>query len=247
MSNAEAFSFLSRSSSITDRGVAARGPTRSGRSFCPCPSLRWRRKNVPNSRHLADRCTKYHQQYPNSHSYHAAWILALAMGASAFENSYLSQMSQRAVKANTATMDNARVAKDSASYLESLPQASTPTVEAKVAAPSSSREPPALKPPSPRRRPSSQVRRPSWPRPPRPSSSRPEPRPTSRQRRAVHKSNFRRLFHDRLICAQVRRRGGPVPRVGLSHQARGPRRAREGGAYGRHRHEGRGCVPRGRI
>ena len=33
-------------------------------------------------------------------------------------------------------MDNARVAKDSASYLESLPQASTPTVEAKVAAPS---------------------------------------------------------------------------------------------------------------
>ena len=66
-------------------------------------------------------------------------ILALAMGAmgaSAFENSYLSQMSQRAVKANTATMDNARVAKDSASYLESLPQASTPTVEAKVAAPS---------------------------------------------------------------------------------------------------------------
>ena len=63
-------------------------------------------------------------------------ILALAIGASAFENSYLSQMSQRAVKANTATMDNARVAKDSASYLESLPQASTPTVEAKVAAPS---------------------------------------------------------------------------------------------------------------
>jgi len=59
-------------------------------------------------------------------------ILALAIGASAFENSYLSQMSQRAVKANTATMDNARVAKDSASYLESLPQASTP----KVAAPS---------------------------------------------------------------------------------------------------------------
>ena len=63
-------------------------------------------------------------------------ILALAIGATAFENSYLSQMSQRAVKANTATMDNARVAKDSASYLESLPQASTPTVEAKVAAPS---------------------------------------------------------------------------------------------------------------
>ena len=63
-------------------------------------------------------------------------ILALAIGASAFENSYLSQMSQRAVKANTATMDNARVAKDSASYLESLPQASTPTVEATVAAPS---------------------------------------------------------------------------------------------------------------
>ena len=53
-------------------------------------------------------------------------ILALAIGATAFENSYLSQMSQRAVKANTATMDNARVAKDSASYLESLPQASTP-------------------------------------------------------------------------------------------------------------------------
>ena len=63
-------------------------------------------------------------------------ILALAIGASAFENSYLSQMSQRAVKANTAPMDNARVAKDSASYLESLPQASTPTVEAKVTAPS---------------------------------------------------------------------------------------------------------------
>ena len=60
-------------------------------------------------------------------------ILALAIGASAFENSYLSQMSQRAVKANTATMDNARVAKDSASYLESLPQASTPTIEATVA------------------------------------------------------------------------------------------------------------------
>ena len=63
-------------------------------------------------------------------------ILALAMGASAFENSYLASMSQRSVQANTATMDNARVAKDSASYLESLPQASTPTVEAKVAAPS---------------------------------------------------------------------------------------------------------------
>ena len=63
-------------------------------------------------------------------------ILALAMGASAFENSYLASMSQRSVQANTATMDNARAAKDSASYLESLPQASTPTVEAKVAAPS---------------------------------------------------------------------------------------------------------------
>ena len=63
-------------------------------------------------------------------------ILALAMGASAFENSYLASMSQRSVQANTATMDNARVAKDSASYLESLPQASTPTVEAVVAAPS---------------------------------------------------------------------------------------------------------------
>jgi len=63
-------------------------------------------------------------------------ILALAMGASAFENSYLASMSQRSVQANTATMDNARVAKDSASYLESLPQASTPTIEATVAAPS---------------------------------------------------------------------------------------------------------------
>ena len=63
-------------------------------------------------------------------------ILALALGASAFENSYLNNIAKRAVQANTATMDNARVAKDSASYLESLPQASTPTVEAKVAAPS---------------------------------------------------------------------------------------------------------------
>ncbi len=61
-------------------------------------------------------------------------ILALALGASAFENSYLNNIAKRAVQANTATMDNARVAKDSASYLESLPQ--TPTVEAKVAAPS---------------------------------------------------------------------------------------------------------------
>ena len=86
-------------------------------------------------------------------------ILALAIGASAFENSYLSQMSQRAVKANTATMDNARVAKDSASYLESLPQASTPTVEAKVTAPSyleslpsleaAVAAPAAVKPPTP--------------------------------------------------------------------------------------------------
>merc|ERR1719486_1508105 len=33
-------------------------------------------------------------------------------------------------------MDNARVAKDSASYLESLPQTSSPTIEATVAAPS---------------------------------------------------------------------------------------------------------------
>ena len=63
-------------------------------------------------------------------------ILALALGASAFENSYLNNIAKRAVQANTATMDNARVAKDSASYLESLPQASTPTVEAVVAAPS---------------------------------------------------------------------------------------------------------------
>ena len=64
-------------------------------------------------------------------------ILALALGASAFENSYLNNIAKRAVQAaNTATLDNARVAKDSASYLESLPQASTPTVEAKVAAPS---------------------------------------------------------------------------------------------------------------
>merc|ERR1719428_1416626 len=51
-------------------------------------------------------------------------ILALALGASAFENSYLNNIAKRAVQANTAT------------YLESLPQASTPTVEAKVAAPS---------------------------------------------------------------------------------------------------------------
>ena len=65
-------------------------------------------------------------------------ILALALGASAFENSYLNNIAKRAVQANTATMDNARVAKDSASYLESLPQASTPTatIEATVAAPS---------------------------------------------------------------------------------------------------------------
>jgi len=63
-------------------------------------------------------------------------LVALALGASAFENSYLNNIAKRAVQANTATMDNARVAKDSASYLESLPQASTPTVEAVVAAPS---------------------------------------------------------------------------------------------------------------
>jgi hypothetical protein len=63
-------------------------------------------------------------------------VLALALGASAFENSYLNNIAKRAVQANTATMDNARVAKDSASYLESLPQASTPTIEATVAAPS---------------------------------------------------------------------------------------------------------------
>jgi hypothetical protein len=62
-------------------------------------------------------------------------LVALACGAAAFENSYLNNIAKRAVQANTAaTMDNARVAKDSASYLESLPQ--TPTVEAKVAAPS---------------------------------------------------------------------------------------------------------------
>ena len=59
-------------------------------------------------------------------------------------------MSQRAVKANTATMDNARVAKDSASYLESLPQASTPTIEAKVRRPpTSSRYRLSKLPPSP--------------------------------------------------------------------------------------------------
>ena len=39
-------------------------------------------------------------------------LVSLALGAAAFENSYLAQMSQRAVKANTATLDNARVAKD---------------------------------------------------------------------------------------------------------------------------------------
>ena len=64
-------------------------------------------------------------------------LVALACGAAAFENSYLNNIAKRAVQAaNTATLDNARVAKDSASYLESLPQASTPTVEATVAAPS---------------------------------------------------------------------------------------------------------------
>ena len=60
-------------------------------------------------------------------------LLALALGATAFENSYLNNIAKRAVQANTATMDNARVAKDSASYLESLPQTSSPTVEATVA------------------------------------------------------------------------------------------------------------------
>ena len=55
-------------------------------------------------------------------------LVALACGAAAFENSYLNNIAKRAVQAaNTATLDNARVAKDSASYLESLPQASTPT------------------------------------------------------------------------------------------------------------------------
>ena len=63
-------------------------------------------------------------------------LLALALGATAFENSYLNNIAKRAVQANTATMDNARVAKDSASYLESLPQTSSPTIEATVAAPS---------------------------------------------------------------------------------------------------------------
>ena len=64
-------------------------------------------------------------------------LVALACGAAAFENSYLNNIAKRAVQAaNTATLDNARVAKDSASYLESLPQASTPTIEATVAAPS---------------------------------------------------------------------------------------------------------------
>jgi hypothetical protein len=61
-------------------------------------------------------------------------LVALACGAAAFENSYLNNIAKRAVQANTAaTMDNARVAKDSASYLESLPQTSSPTVEATVA------------------------------------------------------------------------------------------------------------------
>ena len=142
-------------------------------------------------------------------------ILALAIGASAFENSYLSQMSQRAVKANTATMDNARVAKDSASYLESLPQASTPTVEAKVAAPSYLESLPSLE---------AAVAAPSAVKPtPTPAELAAAAAPVklasgaeadfAAQCVAVHKSNFRCACHDRLICAQVRRRGGPVPRV----------------------------------
>ena len=86
-------------------------------------------------------------------------LVALACGAAAFENSYLNNIAKRAVQANTAaTMDNARVAKDSASYLASLPQ-STPTVEAKVTAPSyleslpsleaAVAAPAAVKPPTP--------------------------------------------------------------------------------------------------
>ena len=72
-------------------------------------------------------------------------LVALACGAAAFENSYLNNIAKRAVQANTATtLDNARVAKDSASYLESLPQTSSPTIEATVAAPSYLESFPAL-------------------------------------------------------------------------------------------------------
>ena len=167
-------------------------------------------------------------------------ILALALGASAFENSYLNNIAKRAVQANTATMDNARVAKDSASYLESLPQASTPTVEAKVAAPSYLESLPSLE---------AAVAAPAAVKPtPTPAELAAAAAPVklasgaeadfAAQCVAVHKSNFRRACHDRLICAQVRRRGGPVPRVRLPDQAGGPRRPREGGAHGGHRHEG---------
>ena len=146
-------------------------------------------------------------------------LVALACGAAAFENSYLAQMSQRAVQAkNTATVDNARVAKDSASYLESLPQ--TPTVEAKVAAPSYLESLPSLE---------AAVAAPAAVKPtPTPAELAAAAAPVklasgaeadfAAQCVAVHKSNLRgacrpRLNHDRLICAQVCRRGGPVPRV----------------------------------
>ena len=148
-------------------------------------------------------------------------------------------MSQRAVQANTATMDNARVAKDSASYLESLPQASTPTVGSQGGRAVVPREPPSLE---------AAVAA--------PAAVKPTPTPAELAAAAAPvklasgaEAEFAapsasqcinqtfaalvrpRLNHDRLICAQVRRRGGPVPRVGLSHQARGPRRAREGGFH----------------
>ena len=143
-------------------------------------------------------------------------LVALACGAAAFENSYLNNIAKRAVQTATATMDNARVAKDSASYLESLPQASTPTVEAKVAAPSYLESLPSLE---------AAVAAPAAVKPtPTPAELAAAAAPVklasgaeadfAAQCVAVHKSNFRGgLNHDRLICAQVRRRGGPVPRV----------------------------------
>ena len=150
-------------------------------------------------------------------------LVALACGAAAFENSYLNNIAKRAVQAaNTATLDNARVAKDSASYLESLPQASTPTVEAKVAAPSYLESLPSLE---------AAVAAPAAVKPtPTPAELAAAAAPVklasgaeadfAAQCVAVHKSNFRRACHDRLICAQVRRRGGPVPRLRLPDQAR---------------------------
>jgi predicted membrane-bound mannosyltransferase len=136
-------------------------------------------------------------------------VLALALGASAFENSYLNNIAKRAVQANTATMDNARVAKDSASYLESLPQASTPTatIEATVAAPSYLESLPKLE---------AAVAAPAAVKPtPTPAELAAAAAPVklasgaeadfAAQCVAVHKSNFRRACHDRLICAQVRR------------------------------------------